>query len=511
MRIIPKPYESNIGSGTIELKSGFSVCLGEYGERLGRAVIKKMSPFAPVIVEEKDAFLRFVSDRSVAEEGYILNADEKGIEVRSSDEKGAFYGMITLCQLSRSGAFSYCRINDKPRFKHRGFMLDVARHFFGMDEIKQILDNMAYYKLNVFHWHLTEDQGWRIEIKKHPDLCVKGSVRQGDWLNVIGKRSKDEYGKGCFFTQEQVREIVAYATDNYITVIPEIDMPGHLTSALSVYPDLSCEKKPLAVSNKVGVKDTVGCIGNPDFWAFCRDVIDEVAELFPSPYFHIGGDEVPRTKWKECPRCHEFMREKGIRDESNLQGYFTAEMAKYLEGKGKTLIGWDEILDCDDLPESAVVQWWRGPKAAMERVKNGGKVILSRAMICYLDYPYIATTLEKVYNLTPEHMDIPDCAHKNVLGVEAPLWTEYVYDKKKLDFQIYPRLQALAEAAWTASENKNFADFESRLVGFFAEMDEQGINYCPREKYNPKGLRGVWQRLRVGRKWPSDPNCEVNL
>ena len=455
------------------------------------------------------AFLTFSYAEDRGKEGYVLTAKET-VEISSSELSGAYYGFMTFLQIIEGDTVPRCTITDAARFPYRGIMLDVARHFFGMEEIKQLLDNMAYYKLNVFHFHLTEDQGWRIEIKKYPDLAEKGSIRKDEWLNPRWQMTGKEYGRGMYFTQEQIKEIVAYAKERMITVVPEIDMPGHITSALSVYPELSCEGKPLEVARRPGVKNTIGCVGNENYVSFMKDIIDEVCELFPAPYFHIGGDEVPKTKWKECPKCQKLMKEKNIKNENDLQGYFTNEMMAYLAEKGKKTIGWNEILDNNNLRMDAIAQWWMGKKPEKWLAK-GGKIVMSPCFVCYLDYPYIMTNLEKIYSLGPERAKLTEKEKEGVLGVEAPLWTEYVYDKKKFDFMLYPRVQAVAEAGWTLPQRKDYKDFEQRLQKYLTEMERQGICYCPPKKYNPVGLRGWRQKFLVGKRYVKNPNCEVEL
>ncbi len=505
MKIIPLPKKIAEKNGELILKKEVGVCLDARFSSL-KKMIEDRFPGRKIKFDGDDIVFSYKEGLPV--EGYELKSDEN-VCVSASDVKGAFYGLMTLLQLLEGDVLPKCEIEDEPRFPYRGIMLDVARHFFGKDEIKSLLDNMAYYKMNVFHWHLTEDQGWRIEIKKYPELAPKACVRKNDWKNHLGQMTGKPYGEGCYFTQEDVKEIVSYAAERMITVVPEIDMPGHITSALSVFPELSCEGKPLEVSTKYGIKSSIGCVGNEDFIRFMKDIIDEMCELFPAPYFHIGGDEVPKDKWKSCPKCQKLMKEKGIKSENDLQGYFTNLITEYLAEKGKKTIGWDEITETNDLRSDAIVQWWHG-KDGGKWAEKGGKAILSHNTLCYLDYPYILTNLEKIYRLGPEEYKMTPEIVKNILGIEAPLWTEFVYDRKKFEFMLYPRVQAVAEAAWTPYAQKNYKDFEVRLTKYLKEMDEKGICYCPPKKYNPVGLRGLRQRLRVARKIVKDPNFEVD-
>ena len=506
MKLVPLAQKITVGAEKLPLTKELGVHLDEKFSAIKDRITDGLKG-REVSFDGDDIVFSF--KEGIPSEGYELSVN-KNVKILASDVRGAFYGFMTFLQLIEDDTVPFCEIEDAPRFSYRSIMLDVARHFFGKEEIKSLLDNMAYYKLNVFHWHLTEDQGWRIEIKKYPDLARKACVRKDDWKDHLGHMKGQPYGEGCFFTQEDVKEIVKYAADRMITVVPEIDMPGHITSALSVFPELSCEGKPIEVSRKYGIKDTIGCVGNEDFIRFTKDVIDEVCDLFPAPFFHIGGDEVPKTKWKSCPKCQKLMKEKNIKTENDLQGYFTNLITEYLAENGKRTIGWNEIMETENLRSDVIVQWWQG-KRGQEWAKKGGNLILSHHSLCYLDYPYILTNLEKIYRLGPEAYQMDADSVKNVLGIEAPLWTEFVYDRKKFEFMLYPRVQAVAEAAWTDAKLKNYKDFENRLQKYLKEMDEQGINYCPPSKYNPVGCRYWWRNMKIGKRILRDPNYEVEL
>lgn len=451
------------------------------------------------------------------DEGYCLSVTEDGIKVFYSTEAGKFYADTTLTQLNEGGTLPVCEIEDRPRYAHRAFMLDEARHFFGKEVVKQTLDMMALVKLNVFHWHLTDDQGWRVEIKKYPLLTEKGSIRKSTQLNLIGynqgKEPHDgvEYGRGKFYTQEDVKEIVAYAAERHINIIPEVDMPGHLMAVIANYPNISCFNEDVDVSDRWGVMDTIGCCGKDDVYNFAKDVIDELSELFPYEYFHIGGDEVPKTKWKKCPACQAKIKELGLRDEEELQAHFTNRILQYLKIKGKKLIGWDEILRAGTLSDETVAQWWEGRAATngVEKwVKKGNKIVLSYGPYVYLDHFYSMKDLKKTYSLDPVKVGLGEEYADGVIGLEAPLWTEYVRDKGKFDFNAYPRMQALAEICWTDKANKDFADFDGRLQSFFRFLDAEGIAYAPREAYLCRGLKGLIRMIRCGGEWRKDPNSE---
>lgn len=534
LNIIPKPLKVNEGQGAFQVNGETLFSFDPAFEKEKAQWIsyfKSHASFTPKIVEEGAVFC-FEKKAGIPEEGYEMEISTDKAVIKASTGTGLFYAMQTLRQIMeldvKLGADTLqvpcCVIEDAPQYKWRSFMLDEARHFFGMDVVKEILNMMAFYKFNVFHWHLTEDQGWRIEIKKYPLLTEKGSIRKYTPLKLTGYNQKrepndgKEYGRGMFYTQEQVKEIVAYAAELHINIIPEVDMPGHLVSAIACYPELSCFGEKVDVSARWGVMDNIGCCGKDAIYTFAKDVIDEMCELFPFPYFHIGGDEVPKGNWKKCPDCQKKMKELGLSDENDLQGYFNNQILAHLKSKGKDMVGWNEILEASTLDKGTIVQWWTDTPTKKNEVcrekkwlDKGGKVILCKHNHVYLDYFYTATTMEKLYAYGPEAMGITPEQEKNVMGIEAPMWTEYIRDKERLDLHTYPRLQALSEACWTKKENKDYSDFDRRLTYHETMMDGMRLNYAERELYELKGFKG-WLRKKTSHShWLNDPYWEVNL
>ena len=441
---------------------------------------------------------------------YRLSVDKKGIYIAGDNETGVFYAIQTLIQLlpmpsgGKQLSIPYIEINDRPRFAYRGLMLDVGRHIMPVPFVKKFIDYLAMHKMNEFHWHLTEDQGWRIEIKKYPRLTEVGAWRDG---TVIGKRpwkGNDNIRYGGFYTQDQVREIVAYASKRYITVIPEIEMPGHGSAAIAAYPWLSCfpnEKTNIPdsllsdegrktngklVYEKWGVAEDVFCAGNDSVFEFLQDVIDEIIPLFPSQYIHVGGDECPKTNWKRCPRCQKRIQDLGLKDEHELQSYFIQRMEKYINSKGKTLIGWDEILE-GGLAPNAVVMSWRGEKGGIEAAKQKHTVIMTPTTYVYLDYSQTKhedslviggyLPLEKVYQYEPIPAVLSADDGRYILGAQANIWTEYMTSPSKIEYMIFPRVDALSEVLWSPKSAKNWMDFKKRLPFQFERYNLWATHY----------------------------------
>ncbi len=451
--------------------------------------------------------LSLASNIPVNEEGYLLDVTTKGIDVRAKTPQGLFYGMQTVMQLFPAEIESpvpvkdviwnipAVSIKDEPRFKYRGMHLDVCRHFADMDFIKKQLDLLAMFKVNTFHWHLTEDQGWRIEIKKYPKLTETGSKR------IEGEGN--EYGP-YFYTQEQVREIVAYAKERFIEVIPEIELPGHAVAAIAAYPELSCTGKQIEVRNIWGVANDVYCAGNDSVFQFLEDVIAEVIPLFESEYFHIGGDECPKGRWKACPKCQDRIKElgleaeKGHSAEEKLQSYFVQRIEKFLLKHNKKMIGWDEILE-GGLAPSATVMSWRGEDGGIAAANMGHDVIMTPGDWMYLDKyqgdPKLLPvtiggymTLEKTYGYEPVPDKIAADKKHHILGAQANVWTEYKYNGEDMEHDIYPRIIALAELSWTPKEKKDYKDFERRIGNQRVRLDMHGVNYYipfPEQKGTP--------------------------
>lgn len=441
----------------VETQTG--IALPERAARKGRRIALKLDPAV------------------AGEEAYRLDVDPRGIEIRASTGEGLFWGVQTLRQLLPSGVSGAAkvtiptvRIEDEPAFAWRGHMLDVGRHFYPVSFIEKQLDLMSYYKLNVFRWHLTEDQGWRIEVKRYPKLTEVGAWR----TEADGSRY------GGFYTQDQIREVVEYARRRNIMVVPEIEMPGHSSAAVAAYPELSCAKKPIPVQTGWGVFSDVFCPADENVYVFLQNVLDEILPLFPSPYVHIGGDEVPAGAWARCEACDKLIGEQGLENEAGLQSYFVRRMQVYLAGKGKTMIGWDEILE-GGVDASAVIEIWRGDAEGRKALANGNRII--NASPYYLDTPLTRLTVEKLY-LTDPLSVLDSAAHRDlVLGAEAPLWSERA-DPLNAEQRLYPRLLAFAERLWRGgtADAAAYADFHQRLAAQYPRLDAWQVAYAPEDR-----------------------------
>ncbi|WP_295212895.1 family 20 glycosylhydrolase [uncultured Chryseobacterium sp.] len=434
------------------------------------------------------------------EEKYAIEISPRQIVISSNTKQGYFLALQTLIQLFRqykdSGKIPAMKIEDEPKFAWRGMHLDVSRHFFTVEEVKQYIDYLAIYKLNTFHWHLTDDQGWRIEIKKYPKLTQIGSKRKESMIGAYVDNTFDgkPYGP-YFYTQDQIRDVVKYAQDRHITVVPEIEMPGHALAALSAYPELACTKGPFEPATKWGVFDDVFCPKEETF-TFLENVLNEVMQLFPSQYIHIGGDECPKTRWKECARCQELIKKYNLKDEHGLQSYFIQRIEKYVNSKGRKIIGWDEILEGGLAPNAAVMSW-TGIKGGVEAAKSGHFAVMTPGAYCYFDHyqgdPATEpnafggfTPLDKVYSYQPVPEELNVTQSKYILGVQANLWTEYILDFKQVQYMIFPRMLALSEVAWGTSDAKNYKEFERRVINEFETLDKMSVHYA-RSIYNING------------------------
>ena len=513
MNIIPLPTK-------IQEKSG-RVAIGKDSEITG-AFEDTKALFKEFLADKdggENCKITFLSDGSLQDEEYLIACKRDEVIIRAKTETGAFYALMTVKQLFTPEGLPKVSVADAPDFEYRGFSLDCARHFWRVEKIKQILDVMAHIKMNKFHWHLTDDQGWRVEIKKYPLLTQKGAIRKRTPLSIkaaFGKGNfgfdEREYGRNLFYTQDDLKEIVAYAKDRHIEVIPEIDMPGHMVAAISCYPNLSCSGEQVEVSDRWRVMDNICCCGKDDVYQFAKDVIDELCEIFTGKFFHIGGDEAPKTRWKKCPRCQEKIKSLGLKDENALQGYFNNEIAKYLRSKGKRLIGWNELLEAKDIMDTDVVaQWWtkhvKGNKNEFEWMARGGKCILSLTQYVYMDHPYNVRPLEKTYNYCPKNMKVKD--DSNILGMEIPQWVEFIRDEKKLDMLTYARLVAFSEACWRKREDRNYSDFETRMENLRPYFDKLGCKICPPKFYRGKVYpKSAFTYALKWKSWSEKPDYE---
>ena len=492
---------------------------------------------------------------------YTLTTDAKGIYIAGDNEEGVFYGIQTLIQLlpvpdarlkmrpSRLD-IPYVSVEDAPRFEYRGMHLDVGRHFLPLSFIKKYIDYLALHKLNIFHWHLTEDQGWRIEIKKYPELTKMGAWRNGTIIGRYPGTGNDNIAHGGYYTQQEIKDLVKYAKERYVEVIPEIEMPGHSSAAIAAYSWLSCfPEKPTEIPASMvskrtgaelkrggvkyvqetwGVFDDVFCAGKESTFEFLQDVIDEVTTLFPSDYFHIGGDECPKTHWKKCAACQKRMKENNLKDEHELQSYFVQRIEKYLNSKGKKLIGWDEILE-GGLAPNAVVMSWRGEDGGIQAAKQKHRVIMTPGNPVYFDHSQSENedsitiggynSLEKVYAYDPVPKELTEAEGKYILGAQANLWTEYIDNGSKVEYMIFPRMAALSEVLWSKKENKNWAVFEQKLVPAFKRYDLWKASYSKafydiKSKVIPttSGNGVLWEltgrsaeKITVKRKGPDAP------
>ena len=524
LNIIPEPQSVSFGKGEFKVKGANFNYDSFLGKNTAEAIAKladdiyistgKVSSLAVAtgvnygspIGSLKGIY--FLKDATLAPEEYKIEVASRAVKVTAADHNGFLYAIATLRQMLPTEVFAgqqvkgsvtipCCTIQDKPRFGYRGIMLDCARHFFPVDVVKKWLDVCAMYKINRFHWHLTEDQGWRLEIKKYPLLTEVGSFRAG--TQTTTDRSKHD-GKryGGYYTQEQVREVVAYAEKLGITVIPELDLPGHMLGALASYPWLGCTGGPYQVWTRWGVCDQVLCVGKESTFEFLFNVLDEICELFPSEYIHIGGDECPKKEWDKCPICQAKMDELGlVADEKGtrgqkLQNYVTKRVQEHLAAKGRKIIGWDEILE-GELGAGATVMSWRGTKGGEKASAMGFDVIMSPTTYCYLDYKQglreddlaIGAGYPKKSDYDARNLysyeplaGIDAGAEKHILGVQANMWTEWIHNDSELFYMLIPRLQALSEVQWTMPEKRSDEHLEQKLTDkHFKIMEMLGYNY----------------------------------
>ena len=464
-------------------------------------------------------------------EGYVLTVNKKGITIAGESAAGVFYGIQTLRKSLFADSIVYSqilpavRITDAPRFPWRGMHLDCSRHFWSVDFVKKFIDLLALHNMNVFHWHLTDDQGWRIEIKKWPRLTTVGSQRSG---TIIGTNSDLDDGipYGGYYTQAELREVVAYAAARHITIVPEIDMPGHMLAALAAYPELGCTGGPYQVGHYWGVYKDVLCVGNPRVYEFVQDVLTEVMDIFPSKVIHIGGDETPSEKWQHCKKCDEIYVKKTLEGRvagqvegdsdgprtmpeypyeemvrSVLQPYFTNKVFNILASKGRRALGWDEILD--GAPQDAMIMSWRGSAPGAKAAEAGHDVVMAPTTHCYFDYQQVEDTqfepsrcggfipIERVYSLDPAPDSLSVEARSHILGTQANLWSEYMTNEQMVEYQALPRMSALAEVQWTQPERKDYNAFLQRLTRFTSLF----------ERYHYTYAKHLWPDRQIPNRW----------
>jgi hexosaminidase len=515
LAIIPLPQRVELRTGTFKVTTATRVYTDVASRETGAFLVDRLRqstgyPFTissriPSIAALKDGIVLSTlgANTNVVPEGYALTVTPDTVLIRAPTQAGLFYGVQTLFQLFPPVIFSTnlvtnvdwqipcVHIEDWPRFKWRGFMLDVSRHFFNKSEVETILDTIAIHKLNRFHWHLVDDHGWRLEIKKYPKLTQAGAWRSGVGFNLDPK-STTPYGPdgryGGFYTQDDVREIVAYAAARHITIVPEIEMPGHSTAALAAYPEFSCTGGPFTPPLVAGVFNGIYCPAKEETFVFLEDVLTEVFRLFPGKYIHIGGDEVPKEDWKKNQDCQTLMKREGLKNEEELQSWFIRRIEKFVNAHGRSLIGWSEILQ-GGLAQNATVMDWIG--GVVEAASAGHDVVMTPTGFCYFDQyqsedhsnepkaaDYAgAVTLNKVYSFDPTPTNLPLQYQSHILGAQGNLWTEYVPSLKHAEYMIFPRLCALAEVDWSSQSASSFDDFSRRLEIQCQRFDLLGVNY----------------------------------
>jgi len=499
-QIIPTPNTLTINEGYFLFDRTIGISYDDTFKISGDFLRKYLQKGSAIKLNDSNDIQFKLDDTIENPEGYQLDIQPHKIIISAKTDQGAFYAVQTLRQLLppefENGSFSeenlsiQCiTIKDAPEFQYRGMHLDVGRHMFSVDFIKHYIDALALLKMNTFHWHLTEDQGWRIEIKKYPKLQDIAAYRNETLIGHYSDQPHQFDGQryGGFYTQEDVKAIVAYAKSRHVTVIPEIELPGHAQAAISAYPNLGCTGEQVDVATKWGVFEHIYCSKEETF-QFLENVLDEVVTLFPSEYIHIGGDEAPKTNWKTCDQCQNRIKEEGLKDEHELQNYFITRIEKYLNSKGKKIIGWDEILE-GGLAPNATVMSWRGTKGAIEAAKQKHNVIMTPTSHCYFDY-YQSTNpdeptaiggflpLEKVYNFNPIPSELSASASKYILGAQGNIWTEYMATEDQVEYMAFPRMLAMSEVVWSKNENKDYPDFVKRIEHFNKRLDVLDINYA---------------------------------
>ncbi|TPE43715.1 glycoside hydrolase family 20 protein [Pontibacter mangrovi] len=507
--IIPKPQHLSPEKGNFTLNADTRIHvpakngeLKNIGDKLAQS-IKSATGVQPQVVQKspKKKAKNIIelaltsSPDTLGKEGYTLEVTPERIILAANQPNGLFLGLQTIKQLlppqpiKAPVAIPAVSIADKPRYEWRGMHLDVTRHFMPVEFVKEYIDYLAMHKMNTFHWHLTDDQGWRIEIKKHPKLTQVGAWRDSTLIGHYWDlpQTYDNERHGGFYTQEQIKDVVKYAQERYITVVPEIEMPGHALAALATYPELACTEGPFKVEGKWGVFKDIFCAGNEQTFTFLEDVLTEVMDLFPSEYIHIGGDEAPKTRWKACPKCQKRIAEEGLKDEHELQSYFVQRMEKFLNAHGRQIIGWDEILE-GGLAPNATVMSWRGEKGGIEAAKQKHKVIMTPGNYVYFDHyqgdrnlePVTIhgfTPLSEVYSYNPTPAELSREEQKYIMGAQANLWTEYILSPDHLEYMAFPRIAALSEVLWTPVNQKDWNSFKQRMQQQYKRYDAMGINY----------------------------------
>lgn len=509
--LIPKPQSIELKKGNFKIEKNTTIYFEPEFEIAGNffnEFLQNGAGFQLTNTSKKDAKIVIEKDISQPSEGYFLDISDLKISIKANDASGAFYAIQTLRQLlppelevpltpkggnnGKSISLPQLTISDFPKFQYRGMHLDVSRHFFDKEFVKKYIANLAMLKMNTFHWHLTDDQGWRIEIKKYPKLTAKGAFRDETRIGHYEDKPELYDGKryGGFYTQEDIKEVVAFAQKLNITIIPEIEMPGHAQAAISSYPELGCTGQQIPVATTWGVFEDIFCPKEETF-TFLENVLSEVIPLFPGQYIHIGGDEAPKTRWKNCAHCQQLINDNNLKDENGLQSYFIHRIEEFVNSKGKKIIGWDEILE-GGLAPNATVMSWRGMQGGIDAAQQKNDVIMTPVSHCYFDYYQSENIdepnaiggflpLKKVYSFNPIPQELNAEEVKYILGAQANLWTEYIPTEKQVEYMVFPRILAMSEVTWSGpSENfeKDYPDFFSRVEYFMKRLDALNINYA---------------------------------
>lgn len=503
VNILPAPEQLVTGNGSYTLNSGAGIYVdNKLQKNVAETFISDYKDFSGVNLEmtgKKGASIRLVTDKTMKPESYSLKVDADGIKVIAGSESGFFYALQSLrlaIGIENKDEIPFLEISDSPRFEYRGLMLDVSRFFMPKDDVMKVIDCMSMLKLNKLHLHLTDDNGWRLEIKKYPKLTEVGAWRVNRKQQLFSDRrnpSPDEPTPiGGYYTQEDMKEIIAHAQKRCVEIIPEIDIPAHSNAALAAYPHLACPTVDKFIGVLPGLgganADIIYCAGNEEVFSFLQGIIDEVAELFPSKYIHLGGDEAWKTHWKKCPKCQARMKEEGITHVEELQGYFMARMSKYVQSKGKTVMGWDELTN-STIPEGAIIYGWQGMgNAALKAAKQGHKFIMTPARLLYLiryqgpqwfePTTYFGNnTLKDIYMYEPVQSSWEEGYENLLMGIQGSMWTEFCNSTQDVTYQIFPRLAAVADVAWTTKGKKDWAGFVKSLDNYLYHLDAKGVIY----------------------------------
>ncbi len=523
--IIPEPVSIKITSGKFILTETTSILSDPKLKEVSEYLKNLIQPSTGFQLQIKDLNSRSGNDDSISlklidedtqigDEGYNLIINPQKTIISAKTPAGIFYGIQTLRQLlppsiendehidNGNWEIHCLEIIDYPRFPWRGYMLDEARHFHGIQVVKKLLDVCALLKINVFHWHLSDDQGWRLEIKKYPNLTKIGSKRNETQVGGFLSKKTDGIPHSGYYSQEEISEIVSYANERFIIIIPEIDIPGHTRAILAAYPELSCKGVPFEVSSHWGIHKDVLCVGKEYVFEFLQNMFDEIITLFPSKIIHIGGDEVLKTRWKDCPDCQSRLNTEGLKNVRDLQAYFTNRILTYLNSLQIRVIGWNEVLN-RNLKEKIICQYWiRKKHLVLKHLRNGDQVIMSNFKYVYLDHGYSFTPLKLAYEFEPIPNQLENTYHKNVLGMEALMWGEFTPNLKRVEWQTFPRLIAFAEVSWTPKDKKNFIWFQDKLRSFNKRLDFKNVNYAKEDEIKPgpvKRMFSVLTLVKVGK------------